>query len=275
MFPEDSAVITPQRRGRSVFALAQKADVRMHVLVLPSWYPSDHAPASGTFFRDQAHALASAGHRVGVIAPDLRSVRTLATGRLALGRTHRIEGPVVVHRASSIAIPKLDRVNGKRWCSAARGLFGSYVAEHGMPDIVHAHSAIWAGVAAAQLSRDSRIPFVLTEHSTAFARGLFREWHQTYLAEAFAEARAVIAVSNDLRERLRAVRPSGRIEVIPNCVDIDTFTLPPEGRSRGRFRFTCIAFLDEKKAIDVCIEAFARWARKASIEGSSTPLGRR
>jgi glycosyltransferase involved in cell wall biosynthesis len=169
-----------------------------------------------------------------------------------------MEGPVLVYRSTSVSIPKLDRLNGRRWRASARGLFGAYVAEHGTPDIVHAHSAIWAGVAAAEVLRDSRTPFVLTEHSTAFARRLFREWHRGFLAEAFVEARAVIAVSNDLRERLRTFRPSGHIEVIPNCVDIDAFTLPPGGRTCERFNFACIAFLEQKKAVDVCLEAFAR-----------------
>jgi glycosyltransferase involved in cell wall biosynthesis len=241
-----------------IVAQASRVDVGMHVLVLPSWYPSDHAPASGTFFRDQAIALSRAGHRVGVIAPDLRSMRTLAKGRLAFGRTSGPEGPVHVHRLTSVAIPKFDRLNGKRWRDAARDLFRTYTAEHGNPDIVHAHSAIWAGVAAARIFRESRTPFVLTEHSTAFARRLFEDWHQAFLSEAFLEAGAVVAVSNDLRDRVRTFRPGGNIDVIPNCVDVETFTLPPEGRKSRRFDFTCIAFLDPKKAIDVLLQAFER-----------------
>ena len=38
----------------------------MHVLVLPSWYSTPEVPWSGTFFENQAVALAQLGARVGV-----------------------------------------------------------------------------------------------------------------------------------------------------------------------------------------------------------------
>ncbi len=40
----------------------------MHILILPSWYPNTYNPLSGIFFKEQAEALASFGHKVGVIA---------------------------------------------------------------------------------------------------------------------------------------------------------------------------------------------------------------
>jgi hypothetical protein len=46
----------------------------MHILFIPSWYPTRENPISGIFFREQAHALKRAGHQVGVIYPQLRSL---------------------------------------------------------------------------------------------------------------------------------------------------------------------------------------------------------
>ena len=40
----------------------------MHILVIPSWYPTPEDPISGCFFREQAQALADYGHRVSVFA---------------------------------------------------------------------------------------------------------------------------------------------------------------------------------------------------------------
>ena len=47
----------------------------MHILLLPSWYPETPDSTDGIFFREQAHALARAGLRVGVAAPLFRSPR--------------------------------------------------------------------------------------------------------------------------------------------------------------------------------------------------------
>ena len=56
----------------------------MHILLLPSWYPETPDSLDGIFFRQQAHALARAGLRVGVAAPLFRSPRRwreIFTGR--------------------------------------------------------------------------------------------------------------------------------------------------------------------------------------------------
>src|SRR6267142_1360704 len=174
----------------------------MHILVLPSWYPTSYAPMSGAFFRDQAQALTEAGHRVSVLCPDLRSLRTLGVGRLSYGYSRETDGSLTVHRYHGFSIPKLHRLNGRRWIARARDLYSAYVSEHGRPDLVHAHSALWAGVAAARMAGASGTPYVLTEHSSGFARGLFSSWEQPFLREAIGSAREVIAVSEALRDSL-------------------------------------------------------------------------
>ena len=50
----------------------------LHVLMLPSWYHTPDRPWHGTFFENQALALARAGARVGVAFAEVRSLRTLS-----------------------------------------------------------------------------------------------------------------------------------------------------------------------------------------------------
>jgi hypothetical protein len=47
----------------------------MHILYITSWYPLNDKDINGSFFREQAHALSNMGHKVGVIAPQFRSLR--------------------------------------------------------------------------------------------------------------------------------------------------------------------------------------------------------
>ena len=49
----------------------------MHILIIPSWYKSITEPVLGTFFEEQARALMSAGHKVGIIYPQFSSVSSM------------------------------------------------------------------------------------------------------------------------------------------------------------------------------------------------------
>jgi len=101
------------------------------------------------------------------------------------------------------------------------------------------------------------IPYIITEHSTAYARGLIKTWHEPYLKEIFKHAVMGIAVSSNLAKLIEPYISGKSIEVIPNVVNTDFFTLPPHSRIKQPFIFLTIALLTPKKAIDILIRAFA------------------
>ena len=127
-----------------------------------------------------------------------------------------------------------------------------------MPDLIHAHSAVWAGVAAAELKRRYGLPYVITEHSSAYARELFKAWQTPYLRTAFRQADYATAVSGALATSVKSYVGTARITVIPNMVDTDYFHLPPERKKETPFRFLVVAFLTANKGIDILIRAFAK-----------------
>src|SRR5438105_13375226 len=49
----------------------------MHILVVPSWWPSAGQPIRGIFFTDYVRAFAAARAKVGVLFPDMVSLRML------------------------------------------------------------------------------------------------------------------------------------------------------------------------------------------------------
>ena len=235
----------------------------MHVLVLPSWYPTRYQPLGGIFFKEQAVAVQRAGARVGVIYPDFRGVRTLAQGKLRqpyFGIQTTDEGGIPTVRSYHWAIPKLPRLARRRWVEQAYKLFRRYTERFGMPDLVHAHSALWAGVAAASLKERCGVPYVLTEHSSAYARDLVKLQEVTYVQTAFREAGCAVAVSEALAANVKRYVGAAvdDITVIPNMVDTDFFTLPSEPQTDHPFRFLVVAFLTANKGIDVLIRAFAQ-----------------
>src|SRR5690606_17748600 len=57
----------------------------MHILIIPSYYPSPERPITGSFFHEQAQALAQAGHRIGVIVTPRIDVTRAYIRRVGIG----------------------------------------------------------------------------------------------------------------------------------------------------------------------------------------------
>lgn len=238
----------------------------MHVLIVPSWYPADAADLNGIFFREQAQALVRAGHRVGVIAPMFRSLRGDIGALIAgFGESDWIDGEIPVLRAHSVftstRVPHFDLW---RWCQRGETLFARYLARHGRPDILHAHSLSLGGILAARLSARHGIPFGVTEHSTTYARGLVRGWQWPGLRAAAQAAGFRLAVSQALADLVQDRLQGPEWSVLPNLLDplFETPT-PPRPPEAGPLRLVSIAQLREKKGFDLLLAALARARARA------------
>lgn len=234
----------------------------LHVLLLTSAYPTPERPARGIFFRDQAYALLRNGMHVGVIAaPRLRSLRTLLSGsassrHVPVGEFLEVEDGLPTARGCRWGVPGAARLNRILWMKEVHRLIALYISRYGRPDLMHAHGALWAGAAAARIA-DKDLPYVVTEHSTAYARGLILSWQERFVRSAFERASAVLTVSAGLGKQISRYLATGEPIVVPNVVDTTFFTLPPATREAEPFRFLTVAFLTPKKGIDVLLRAFA------------------
>src|SRR5690554_480729 len=232
----------------------------MHILLLPSWYPKTPKDVGGVFFRDQALALHNYGHKVGVIAPSLRSLRTLgkSTAEVALLEYENDSGIQTYRKEVFALLPWLPY--GTYWLfkRAARALLKRYIKENGKPDILHAHAAVFGGAAGAELAEEFEIPLVLTEHSTGFARGVYTNWQLKLAETAIGYAGSCIAVSPSLAALLTEKFPlsDGKWTWIPNVV-ADRFSAPVESLKKQRpVRFLNLALMTEKKGQRDLLEAF-------------------
>ena len=230
----------------------------MHVLQIPSWYVTPAAPVRGIFFKQQALALADAGHRVGVVYPELRGVHTLHRGRIQHGHQSLSEGPIQTYRYYGFRLPRQPTRFRRRWTELAARLGRMYAAQHGVPDVIHAHSALFAGEAARELAEELAISYVLTEHSSAYLRGKLTPLQTACTRRAVESAGAVVAVSHRLKAALQRLTTRENIHVVPNVVDTSRFAPPAHPRDRGTFRFVCIAILGPGKNIQLLLRAFDR-----------------
>jgi glycosyltransferase involved in cell wall biosynthesis len=131
--------------------------------------------------------------------------------------------------------------------------------------VIHAH-VFEAGFPAVLLGRRHRCPVVVSEHFTAFQRGLVRGGDLRLARFTFRHAELVCPVSEDLRAQLEAVEPRGRYRVVPNVVDTSLFH-PGPPRERGRLRILNVAALAEKKRHADLIDAVAGMDAELEIVG--------
>lgn len=239
------------------------AKKQIKVLVIPSWYP----PRGGYFFREHAIAMAASGAKVDVLAGLQTSLRTLRLGNLFSSASRQClssEG-ITEHLRKYWIIPFSDKPNFHGWVNMMLRFYESYHKKHGRPDIILAHSSIWAGLVAAFIREKYGVPYVITEHRSRFvyntpeAKALFQPWFYPYLQNAFEGAEKVITVSDSLQPFIKQIAPKAteRLVSIPNMVDTDFFKPSELPKPQKPFRYFSLANLIPLKGMDKLIEAFA------------------
>jgi glycosyltransferase involved in cell wall biosynthesis len=213
------------------------------------------------FFREQAQAMAAAGHRVGVIAPLLTGMRTLrrlwavrsstnspATTRLV---EHVAAAPALVPKWHAGRVHAMTRVGHR--------LFADYCGRYGMPDVLHVQSAVFTGQLGGELADRHRLPLVVTEHSTLLLHRPIAPRVRAFLAQSYARADVAVAVSNSLQAALAADFPrADGFRVVPNLV-VDRFFSTPLARDvEGEQVFLAVGALDHRKGFDLLLDAVAR-----------------
>lgn len=235
----------------------------MHILIIPfEHFMRPDNPLAGIFQHHQAHALKRAGYKVGVISPQLRSLLLMRTKLLGWPRGITAEDdngvPVMRYHGWDLST-RLTR-GCWQWVRAGMLLFEKYVEEFGMPDIVHAHNALCAGVLAVRLKNNFNIPYVVTEHSSSYARGLLNNSEKAAAKDAFRSADARLVVSPALGYVLEkhigdSVCPW---EWIPNIID-EKFEKADllKKKQTDQFRFLNVGSLVEIKGQTDLLQAFA------------------
>lgn len=232
----------------------------MHILIIPSWYPQFSGDIGGSFFREQAIALRKAGYQVGVIYPQIRSLKNIKSIlKKPYGLTVENDENVNTIRWYTVNyIPKNKKYNKSHWIKIALKLFDTYVEQFGKPDIIHVHSMLYAGYVAQIIKTKYGTPYVVTEHSTAFARSLIPLDEISSLKQVVSNAKVCIAVSDEFSSLLNKLFETQKWIYIPNIVSDEFISFEKTLDAEEYFTFINVCFLEKKKRVDLLISSFAK-----------------
>ena len=116
-----------------------------------------------------------------------------------------------------------------------------------------------AGILAQQIHAKTGIPFVLTEHSSTYARKLIRNWQRPAMLQSAQQCSARIAVSKDFCRLLETEYGGLDWQYIPNSLS-PAFIRPVDLANKPKnadFTFCSVAHLNYNKGFDILLPAFA------------------
>lgn len=123
-------------------------------------------------------------------------------------------------------------------------------------ELVHAHFSYPDGVVAARIGRRYGVPVVITEQAP------WRPWmdeapvERRLAVEALRESVFQIAISTAVRDSIvHFTGESERLRVIPDGVDTDVFTLPPNGLQTTPDQILFVGLIRAVKGVDVLVRA--------------------
>lgn len=240
----------------------------MNLLILPSWYDTPDNPVRGIFFKEQAQALLSYFKKNSIDA----TVTILSLQQYNIKEVPLYSGMqkfsviqedgITTVRARIFHIPKFEELNIRRGSRYLKKLILKTEKLLGIDfSLVHIHSVQFAGIWYALSGL--KIPYVITEHSSAFFRNLITKTEKKYLPLVFDNARHVVAVGKGLAEKIQPYSKK-KVEVIFNIVKDIPFAEFEHLERDERFIFISIGYDIKVKGFDILLNAFAKFLKNDS-----------
>ena len=232
----------------------------MKLFIIPSWYPTEIHPESGSFFRDRASILQKNGIEIIIGSPVTHSLKDFF--RFSHNNTIQVDinGELPTYLLESINIfPKMEKLFFMRYKKSAINIFNKLLEAHGLPDLVMIHSSLWAGGALGEILNKNDIPFVLTEHLKEFLiPNGFSTFQKNIIHNTYSMASQILLSSSPLKNAISKNfnTHKSKLNLLPNPVDENLFTLRKVPNINPQFIIVCISLFRPEKRIDLVLESF-------------------
>ena len=250
----------------------------LRVLVVAKGYPAFDVPGRGSFVADQVAALLAAGHHVTVAAwetvpgGDASEAAHAAEAVWLDAVRDRVSAPTGHRWGPSVPVAWLPGIAiadgaGKPDLAATADREAAWLAAAldrlpGAPfDVIHAHTGLTVGAAAAMVARKAGLPIVVTEHDSTLRDRLADPAARALYATLLAPGCRLVAVSSALARALeeRFSAAPGTVRVIPDVVDVAAFPAATGPRRTGELLW--VGARHAGKGTDVLLAALAELRR--------------
>jgi glycosyltransferase involved in cell wall biosynthesis len=232
----------------------------MKVLHITSWYPQSKDPFDGDFVERQLKALS-------LLMP-VDVIHVVQKFHLLQNENGHLEEKQEGALHSTVYFPSFPKVKSitlqkllfaPQYNRTIKKSLKDYIQQNGLPDLIHVHVPVKAGYAALYMKRKYGIPFVVTEHSSAYYEHMpenyFKgsRYFRFITKQSFEKAAAVSSVSYWLLKRLQHLFSVSTTATIRNVVDTKLFF--PVSRQASVKRFIHVSMMIPLKNAEGIVDA--------------------
>jgi glycosyltransferase involved in cell wall biosynthesis len=241
---------------------------KISVLFLPSWYPNRTYPSHGIFVKRHAQA----------ISKQVTVTVIYACSDAGLKQPFEMEEKmedglrevIVYYKKVEHSIPVYSSlVKFSRYWRAYKKAYRQVLSRQAKPELVHLNIIFPAAIFATWLSRVEKIPLVITEQWSGYfpEDGNYKGIFLRYMTrKGVRQAKAVITVSESLRDAMQAHHLENNYFILPNVVNTSLFK-PQEGKkiSGAKKRMLHVSTVNDKeKNISGMLRAIENTSRHRS-----------
>jgi glycosyltransferase involved in cell wall biosynthesis len=231
------------------------------VLHLASWYPNKNSPFEGDFI--QRHAIAISNYiqvtvlHVTQYGPAVEVKQTEITETKSGNLTE-----IIIHfRFKKTNITFVDKIRyNLKYFYVYKKFIRHYFKKEGVPDLIHLHIPVKAGLIAGWIKRKWGIPYILSEHSGHYVKNSLdyfdnrNLYYKKNVRRIFVEANAVTNVSFHDANLLKELFGIKEVIVIRNTADTGFFNfINTPGK---KIRFIHVSSLGYQKNIEGILRTF-------------------
>lgn len=197
---------------------------KLDILFLSSWYPNKIFSQNGNFVQQHARSVSlfCNVHALHILPREQQEKFVVENNTI-----HNVNETIVYYKKITSNFPviaSLTKLNVRR--KAHQLGFQKIIEKSEKIDLVHLNVCFPAGMFALHLKKKLNIPYIITEHWTAFLKSSQKKFtfSEKYLIKKIAQTAAMICpVSENLKEAIIHFGIQNSFQVVPNVVNTDIF----------------------------------------------------
>jgi glycosyltransferase involved in cell wall biosynthesis len=225
---------------------------KLHVLVIPTWYPDGKDKLMGQYHRNFTASLNDTGLMEANMLYIFRNLFSKPISHITEKKESvRKDYNYWLYERKILNVSPISfKLEMSHYTKAVIKEFNRYCKDHGKPDIIHAQVSVPAGYSSCVLGAKYGIPVVMTEHASYFER-FFTGDESTYQEYTLKNSK-ITCVGSYMKDIYK--KHGYDADVLPNEVDTSLFHPRKEVKSNDNKTIkiiTVCAFRDEKRVDDV------------------------